>query len=113
MVSYLVDASPVAVTRYSAASTFLTVATNIIVTLFITFRLLRARRTLEKLLPTADVRLYTGVIAIMIESAAPLTVFGIIAAILQQVNVSLPRKSAGFYIALYIFYGLFYAFCVS
>jgi hypothetical protein len=51
-----------------------------------------SRRMLEKLLPTvdADVRLYTG---IMIESAAPLTIFGIIAAILQPGSLAGPQGS--------------------
>ena len=97
----------------SAASTFLTVSTNIIVTSFITFRLLRARRTLAKLLPSADAQLYTGVIAILIESAAPLTIFGIIAAILQQLHGSQRRPSISFLVCRYTFDGLFYSFCVS
>jgi hypothetical protein len=97
-------------TRYSAASTFLTVATNFVVTSIITFRLLRARHTLSKLLPTADARLYTGVISILIESAAPLTIFGVIAAILQQIDA---QESPGYFVSLNLFVGLFYSFCVS
>ncbi|KAJ2915205.1 hypothetical protein MD484_g5199, partial [Candolleomyces efflorescens] len=71
-----------------AASTFLTVSTNIIVTSLITFRLVRARRALVKILPAADVHVYTGVIAILVESAAPLAIFGIIAAIFQELSGS-------------------------
>jgi hypothetical protein len=100
-------------TKYSSASTLLTVTTNISVTSFITFRLLHARRTMAKLLPSADARLYTGVIAILIESAAPVTVFGIIAAILQQLNKALFNKSPGFLVCRYLFDGLYYSFCVS
>jgi hypothetical protein len=95
-----------------AAATFLTVSTNIIVTSLITFRLLRARRALEKVLPSADMRVYTGVIAILVESAAPLSIFGIIAAILQQ----LYTQSYGppeYYVLDTLFEGLFYSFCVS
>jgi hypothetical protein len=66
------------------SSTFLTVSTNIVITSLITFRLLRARRALAKVLPSADMQVYTGAIAIRVESAPPLTVFGIVAAILQQ-----------------------------
>jgi hypothetical protein len=75
----------------------------------ITFRLLRARRALAKILPSADMRVYTGVIAILVESAAPLTVFGIVAAILQQLTV----RSPGFFVCQTLFDGLFYSFCVS
>jgi hypothetical protein len=89
------------------------VATNILVTSFITFRLLRARQTVEKLLPTSDARLYTGAIAILIESAAPLTVFGIIVAILQEIVGPRGNHSPGFYISVYLFQALFYSFCVS
>ena len=63
------------------ASTLLIVSTSIIVTTLITIRLLHARRTLVKRLPSADVQVYTGVIAILIDSAAPLTIFGIILAV--------------------------------
>jgi hypothetical protein len=96
-----------------SASTFLTVSTNIIVTSFITFRLLLARRRLLKVLPSADLQLYTGVIAILIESAAPLTVLGIVAAILQHLTGSQFRSSPGYYVCRYLFDGLFYSFCVS
>ena len=108
-----IDNSGAHASGYSAVSALLTVSTNFIVTAFITFRLLRARRTLAKLLPLADARVYTGVIAILIESAAPLTVFGIIAAALQQSRSSPLRTTPGFIICTYLFDGLFYSFCVS
>ncbi|RXW12436.1 hypothetical protein EST38_g13420 [Candolleomyces aberdarensis] len=94
------------------ASTLLTVSTNIIVTTLITIRLLRARRTLAKLLPSADVRVYTGVIAILIESAAPLAIFGIMAAVAAVGVYYIQRKSSeGSMVCLYVFQGLFYSFC--
>jgi hypothetical protein len=96
-----------------AASTYLTVSTNIIVTSFITFRLLRARRTLGEVLPSADMRVYTGVIAILVESAAPLAVFGIIAAITQQLGNSSRSTGPALFVCYYLFQGLFYSFCVS
>ena len=99
--------------KYFAASTFLTVSTNIVVTSLITFRLYRARRTLSKLLPSMDGRLYTGVIAILIESAAPLAILGIIAAILQQLGGSISHKSPAFMTCEYLFECFFYAFTVS
>jgi hypothetical protein len=92
----------------NAASTFLTVSTNIVVTSLITFRLLRVRCALGKVLSSAD--MYTGVIAILVESAAPLSIFGIVAAILQQVESA---SSPGFYVCTALFDGLFYSFCVS
>ncbi|RXW13393.1 hypothetical protein EST38_g12463 [Candolleomyces aberdarensis] len=97
--------------KYSAASTFLTVSTNIIVTSFITFRLLRVRRALAMVLQSTDAQVFTGVIAILIESAAPLTIFGIIAAILQHLNGSQLHQSPGFLVCSYLFEGLFYSFC--
>jgi hypothetical protein len=96
----------------SAASTYLTVSTNFVVTSLITFRLLRARRALAKVLPSADMRVYTGVIAILIESAAPLAVCGIVAAILQQLTPQY-STSPGYSACRLLFEGLFYSFCVS
>ncbi|KAJ2913709.1 hypothetical protein MD484_g6701, partial [Candolleomyces efflorescens] len=92
-----------------SACIFLTVSTNIIVTALITFRLLRARRALEKVLPSADMRVYTSVIAILVESAAPLTIIGIVTAIVQQ-WASAPRTLA-FHVCNMLFQGLFYIFC--
>lgn len=93
----------------NAASTFLIVSTNIVVTSLITFQLLRARRALANVLPSADMRVFTSVIAILVESATPLAVFGITATILQQFTM----QSPGYYICLTLFDGLFYSFCVS
>jgi hypothetical protein len=61
------------------------------------------------LLPSADVRVHTGIIAILIESAAPVTVFGIIAAILQRVDLGPPA----FIVCRSLFDNFFYSFCVS
>ncbi|RXW21395.1 hypothetical protein EST38_g4455 [Candolleomyces aberdarensis] len=98
--------------NYSAASTLLTVSTNIIVTTLITIRLLCARRTLANLLPSADVRVYTGVITILIESAAPLTIFGIITAVTSLLFTGgLVKESGGSLVCVYLFQGLFYSFC--
>jgi hypothetical protein len=91
------------------ASTFLTVSTNIFVTSLITFRLLRARRALARVLPSVDMRVYTGVIAILVESAAPLTIFGIASVIFSYHY----NTSAGLRVCASLFDGLFYSFCVS
>jgi hypothetical protein len=87
------------------------VSTNILVTGLIIFRLLRARWNLTKVLPSADVQVYTGVIAILVESAAPLTIFGIISII--QLNWPSPARTPGFYVCNYLFQALFLSFCVS
>ncbi|RXW20457.1 hypothetical protein EST38_g5391 [Candolleomyces aberdarensis] len=99
--------------RYSVASTLLIVSTNIIVTALIVFRLLRARQNLTKLLPSADVGVYTGVIAMLIESAAPPAIFGIIVAAitLGRVSGALSNSSEGTVVCSVLFVGLFYSFC--
>jgi hypothetical protein len=57
-------------------------------------------------------QVYTVVIAILVESAAPLTIFGIVAATLQQLKPQY-STSAGFHACVRLFDGLFYSFCVS
>ncbi|KAJ2915209.1 hypothetical protein MD484_g5191, partial [Candolleomyces efflorescens] len=96
---------------HAVASTLLTVATNLIVTCCITFRLLVARRTVAQVMPSADARFYTGVITILIESAAPLTIFGIIVGILQQIRHAEFLRSPGWIVCRYLFECLFYSFC--
>jgi phospholipid N-methyltransferase len=92
----------------------LTVCTDIIVTTLIAVHLIRARRTLSKLLPSSDMKLYTGVVAILIESALPLSVFGIIAGVLTQISlVRSVAASEGFAVCYHFFAGLFYWFCVG
>ncbi|KAJ2936323.1 hypothetical protein H1R20_g778, partial [Candolleomyces eurysporus] len=93
------------------AATALTVTTNVIITTLISVRLLRARRTFSKLLPSADMHLYTGIVAILIESALPLTLFGILAAVMQQLGDSAVGASVGFLVCEPLFSGLFYSFC--
>ncbi|RXW15620.1 hypothetical protein EST38_g10235 [Candolleomyces aberdarensis] len=97
---------------YATAYIFLVVSTNFLVTCLIVFHLLRARRALSKLLPSKDMRLYTGVVAILIESALPLSIFGIIAAALVVgASASTPQFSEGRRVCYYLFTGLFYTFC--
>ncbi|KAJ2921897.1 hypothetical protein H1R20_g15199, partial [Candolleomyces eurysporus] len=98
-------------TKYTT-STLLIVSTNIIVTTLITFRLLRARRTLAKVLPSADVRVYTGVIAILIESAAPLAISGILVVAINLGPASARSySSGGIIVCCALFNGLFFSFC--
>ncbi|RXW12322.1 hypothetical protein EST38_g13532 [Candolleomyces aberdarensis] len=56
-------------------------------------------------------QLYTGPVAILIESALPLTLFGTIAAILQQLNMYPYTQSEGYLVCYSLFGGLFYSFC--
>jgi hypothetical protein len=92
---------------------FLTVLTNVLVTTLITVRLLSARHTLSKVFSKKHLQLYTGVVVILIESALPLTAFGVIVgALLLAIASNLPPP-AGYQVCLDIFYGLFYSFCVS
>jgi hypothetical protein len=65
----------------NAVGISLTVALNILITSLITFRLLRVHKRLSMALPHYHTRyherLYFGIVAILVESAAPLGVFGI------------------------------------
>ncbi|KAJ2918816.1 hypothetical protein MD484_g1585, partial [Candolleomyces efflorescens] len=98
-------------TTVATASQILTVSTNIIVTGLIIFHLVRARRSLAKVLPSTETaKLYTGVVAILIESASPLCVLGIIAAAFEQSQDNAP-PTRGFTVGFYLFTGLFYSFC--
>lgn len=69
---------------------WLTVIFNILVTVLITQRLLYSRKELREALPGRDMSPYNGVLAILIESAVPLSVTGIGYAILSAVSISGP-----------------------
>ena len=58
-------------------------------------------------------RVYTGIVAILIESALPLSIFGIIEGILMRLAASGGNLSEAFLGSYYFFAGLFYAFCVG
>ncbi|KAJ2928169.1 hypothetical protein H1R20_g8915, partial [Candolleomyces eurysporus] len=79
------------------------------VTGLISFHLLKARRNISKLLPSNDMHVYTGVVAILIESALPLSVFGVIFAAFTR--AALNPRGPGFIVAYYTFGCLFYSFC--
>ena len=92
----------------------LIVTTNVLVTGLISFHLYRARRTLSQMLPSQDTRLYTGVVAILVEAAVPLTILGPITAGLQLAPFPENPSAAQALVAAYnIIGGLFYSFCVS
>ena len=98
--------------HFTSAATLLTVLTNVIVTSMITFYLIRARRSLSQVLPSKSLRLYTGVVTLLIESALPLTIFGIMFAI-----VTLWTPKDAYCYAVYLVLSsvsslLFYAFTV-
>ncbi|KAG2004187.1 hypothetical protein CC2G_002773 [Coprinopsis cinerea AmutBmut pab1-1] len=66
-------------TRHMTSTfTLLNVANNLIITALITFRLLRARSEFARSLPGRKLSAYAGVIAILIESALPLALFGLV-----------------------------------
>ncbi|KAH6880922.1 hypothetical protein BKA70DRAFT_1411617 [Coprinopsis sp. MPI-PUGE-AT-0042] len=63
--------------KLNAADISFTVALNILITLLISFRLVRAHKRLSTALPFTDHKTYLGIVAILIESAAPIAVFGL------------------------------------
>ncbi|TFK22032.1 hypothetical protein FA15DRAFT_623113 [Coprinopsis marcescibilis] len=67
---------------------FLSVSVNCMATALISFRLLRIRRQLSQVLSKQDLRIYLGIIAILVESALPLSVAGIAFAILSTPSAS-------------------------
>ncbi|KAJ2913699.1 hypothetical protein MD484_g6710, partial [Candolleomyces efflorescens] len=98
--------------RLSSASTSLIVASNVLLTGLIAFRLIQARRTLAELLPSADTGPYTAVITLLIESALPLSMFGIVtAALLEGSGDELISVPDGRIVASSLFNALFFAFC--
>ena len=63
--------------RIDAATILLFVFNNILMTGILSWRLLRGHRELSKSLPMAKHKLYTGAVAVLVESAAPMAVFGL------------------------------------
>ncbi|KAH6911292.1 hypothetical protein BKA70DRAFT_1061436, partial [Coprinopsis sp. MPI-PUGE-AT-0042] len=71
----------------------LSVATNIMITLLILFKLVKARLNMSKALPDRKApRLYSDVTSIIVESAAPLAVFGICSVIVTVIGLHPPEK---------------------
>lgn len=90
-----------------AAWIMLNVVTNVIVTSLIAFKLLSNRRELARIMPNRDLRMYTGVVEMLIESVAPLSVFGIVYA-----AVGVVAKGEG-EVVTNVFSFLYYSLCVS
>jgi hypothetical protein len=63
--------------KLASADLYLTVALNILITLLIAIRIIRAQKRLSKALPSSDKKVYLGIVAILVESAAPIAIFGI------------------------------------
>ncbi|KAJ2923185.1 hypothetical protein H1R20_g13908, partial [Candolleomyces eurysporus] len=73
----------------------LSVAVNIMVTALISFKIIREQKRLGSVLNAHRTRVYTDIVAILIESAFPFTVFGIVAGVLNAVgSVSMDLSSA-------------------
>ncbi|KAL0071713.1 hypothetical protein AAF712_000635 [Marasmius tenuissimus] len=66
------------VVDFGVPYTALTISMNIIVTLLICGRLVAVKNKIQHTLGPHHARMYTSVIAIMVESAAPFTILGII-----------------------------------
>ncbi|TEB39525.1 hypothetical protein FA13DRAFT_1807982 [Coprinellus micaceus] len=65
--------------RFIAAWFILSVATNILATGLISFRLISAHRRLTKSLGAKQSKIYTGIVAILVESSLPFAISGVVA----------------------------------
>lgn len=63
--------------RFKAVTVFLIAINNIVLTSLMSWRLLRGNRQLSESLPMAKHTLYTSAIAVLVESAAPIAIFGL------------------------------------
>ena len=63
--------------KINAADVFLLVTLNVVLTCLISFRLVRAQRRFVSALPNTDHRVFMGAVTILVESAAPVMVFGV------------------------------------
>ncbi|EAU87894.2 hypothetical protein CC1G_01541 [Coprinopsis cinerea okayama7 len=90
---------------------FLAIALNIMVTGLISFRLIRARKHFAQVIPERNLNLYNGIVAILIESALPLALFGIGHAVALIITPGSTTESASnWQIALSTFSLLYYSF---
>ncbi|EAU80985.2 hypothetical protein CC1G_03161 [Coprinopsis cinerea okayama7 len=98
----------------TSAWTLVSVAMNIMVTVLIVVRLTRARRDIERAMPGNDTRVYSGIIAIVIESATPVTVFGILFSLMVLLMYrweTLYHQVTVAYAFETVFAMLYYSFC--
>ncbi|TFK30161.1 hypothetical protein FA15DRAFT_690795 [Coprinopsis marcescibilis] len=66
----------------------LSVATNVLITVLISTRLIRTQRRLARALPSQNLQVYRGITNILIESALPLTVFGLCYAVVALMLIT-------------------------
>jgi hypothetical protein len=69
-----------------AANYAMTLCVNTIVTVLIVLRLLLHRYRLKEVLGAETMKLYTGILAVVIESAVPICVFGALSSAMSLVN---------------------------
>lgn len=98
---------------YMSLYIILSVLVNLLITILIATRLLRARRKLTALFPDSKgAAQYTGVIAILIESAIPISVFGLGFAIILGVTHNGDPDLLQKEVANYVFSSLYFSFAV-
>ncbi|TFK17623.1 hypothetical protein FA15DRAFT_710627 [Coprinopsis marcescibilis] len=79
-----------------SAGIFLSILVNVMIPALICFRILQARRTIVRLLPSKYLTVYTRVVAVLVEAAVPIAVFGLgyaIALVVSQENKSMTSGS--------------------
>lgn len=77
LVFYTIETQPVVPVAIAASWIYLSVLTNVLVTILISFQLLSARRALTSLMMHQGADPYNSIITMLVESALPLSVFGI------------------------------------
>jgi hypothetical protein len=80
---------------------YLSVGVNFLVTGLITFRLLRLRRQMAQFIPMSELRVYLGVVAILVESAVPLTLTGLVFATVSNPKSVEERIPNGMFLVLW------------
>jgi hypothetical protein len=101
--------------KLEIAAIYLTVSTNVMVTALIVFYILRERHAISRLqVKPLYSKLYTGAIALMIESALPLSVVGVVFATLYSVPAPSDLNLAPRFVKTEVVFSfLFYGLCVS
>ena len=96
-----------------SVTTILNVLTNVMVTGMIFFYIVRARRGLSGALPSRNLKPVTGVVALLIESALPVSIFGIMYAAILPVKRTTTDAWAIYTPLSTVFGFLFYSFTAS
>ncbi|TFK24365.1 hypothetical protein FA15DRAFT_641244 [Coprinopsis marcescibilis] len=89
---------------YLMTITCLKLGSNIYITAAISLRLIRMRKALKSTILSSDTKVYLGVVAILIESAAPVVLFGIIYACTVPLRGDVPYKVYGVAALAYNFF---------